>query len=235
MVTRPPTPHPSRGTRRGRSARGKGVSHGPHLWWHVAPTSGGRNSRLTFSPPPLTGIPRRWQRCGRACSASAFASRRRRSFACRVSCVPRQALLAFATGAAAAVAGTFAVTQTVWRRAQLQGDAADKHVADLQKLQGTYHEASRRQACHAHATQYKRSLRHNLVARAHLTTLVFRVVCVQPMAVPSLLDLRLRRDLSRCVCTSTTSLISMLTPNGQSLAFPCVRVQLVERNGLRGL
>ena len=72
-------------------------------------------------------------------SPSFFGSRLR----CPIVCL--QVVLAFATGAVAGLAGTFQVTQTVWHSAQQQGEAADAFVVKLHKLQGSHHDAPRRQ------------------------------------------------------------------------------------------
>ena len=95
-------------------------------------------------------------------------------------------MLAFTTGAAAGTAATFGIVRLVWQRAQVQGEAADSHTTKLDALHGAHHDTPRRQVL-------AQCQRRKPPPCPSITPIV---PCTQPMAVPSLLDLRLRRDVS---------------------------------------
>ena len=85
-------------------------------------------------------------------------------------------------------AGTFLIVRTVWQRAQLQGDVADARIAELQRLRGHSEDAPPQVS--SLSLSY---LCLHFFACAQYPTLFFKS---QSMGVPSLLDLRLRRDLA---------------------------------------
>ena len=85
-------------------------------------------------------------------------------------------------------AGTFLIVRTVWQRAQLQGDVADARIAELQRLRGHSEDAPPQVSS---------------LSPSYFMFALFRVCSIshssfksQSMGVPSLLDLRLRRDLA---------------------------------------
>jgi hypothetical protein len=103
----------------------------------------------------------------------------------------REAVLAGATGIAAGAAGTFVVARSVWEHAQAHADTIDRCTLELAALQGKSEEAPRRVVSAAPPVLEGApgSLLHEPDARAPR-------IGAQPMSVPSLLDLRLRRDVA---------------------------------------
>ena len=98
-----------------------------------------------------------------------------------------QGVLAFATGGIAGIAGTYVVARQVWVRAQKQGELADSHAHQLHELSGL----------HDDEPKYEKVRRSFLLLSSCVAFSLTRYPsALQPIVVPSLLDLRLRRDLS---------------------------------------
>lgn len=123
----------------------------------------------------------------------------------------REGLLAIATGAVAGGFANFFILRRTWLNAQALGDRSDGYVVELRKLHGKYDDVQRepvrapgreppaavaalcspppRLRC-ASEWQRQSRARHSSCSCSHAR---FRP---QRMEMPSLLDLRLRRDLS---------------------------------------
>lgn len=123
----------------------------------------------------------------------------------------REGLLAIATGAVAGGFANFFILRRTWLNAQALGDRSDGYVVELRKLHGKYDDVQRepvrapgreppaaiaalcspppRLRC-ASEWQRQSRARHSSCSCSHARFLP------QRMEMPSLLDLRLRRDLS---------------------------------------
>jgi hypothetical protein len=101
----------------------------------------------------------------------------------------RESVLAFSTGAAAGAFGTFFLARSVWQHAQLHGESIDEAIAELSDPHGKGDNFARRQVRWPHTTPLPHAL------RANVSLPLSRGCRAQSIDIPSLLDLRLRREL----------------------------------------
>ena len=110
----------------------------------------------------------------------------------------REAVLACATGVGGGAAGTYVVLRSVWEGAQQMGKTADQGIVGLRLLHGVSDDVPSLKVCQHGQRIFPNPIR--FVAPSECDPAL-----TQRMEVPSLLDLRLRRDLSNAWNASVVS------------------------------